>query len=80
MKTWPSWKRVGRTYVKALLETVELVDSFGFDGRTIQATNSLLPIADYLHKKGAPRDFETSDHFLTDRKLIRGWLTSSLSE
>ena len=63
---------------QALLETVELVDSFGFDSRTIQATNSLLPVAYYLYKKGAPRDFETSDRFLTDRKVIRGWLTRSI--
>ena len=61
-----------------MLETVELVDSFGFDSRTIQATNSLLPVASYLYKKGAPRDFETSDRFLTDRKIIRGWLTRSI--
>ena len=63
---------------QALLETAELVDSFGFDSRTIQATNSLLPIAYYLYKKGAPRDFETSDHYLNDRKIIRGWLTRSI--
>ena len=63
---------------QALLETVELVDSFGFDSRTIRATNSLLPIAYYLYKMGAPRDFETSDHYLSDRKSIRGWLTRSI--
>ena len=63
---------------QALLETVELVDSFGFDSRTIQATNSLLPIAYYLYKKGAPHDFETSDRFLADRETIRGWLTRSI--
>ena len=70
-KNWPGIRQ-------ALLETVELVDSFGFDSRTIQATNSLLPVAYYLQKKGAPRDFETSDRFLTDRKIIRGWLTRSI--
>ncbi len=63
---------------QALLETAELVDSFGFDSRTIQATNSLLPIAYYLYKKGAPRDFETSDYYLRDRNVIRGWLTRSI--
>ena len=65
-KNWPNIRQ-------ALLETVELVDSFGFDSRTIQATNSLLPIAytGYLYQKGAPRDFETSDHYLNDRKIIR---------
>ena len=70
-ENWPNIRQ-------ALLQTVELVDSFGFDSRTIQATNSLLPIAYYLYKKGAPRDFETSDHYLTDRKIIRGWLTRSI--
>ena len=68
---WPNIRQ-------ALLETVELVDSFGFDSRTIQATNSLLPIAYYLHMKGAPRDFETGDRFLDDRRAIRGWLTRSI--
>ena len=70
-KNWPGIRQ-------ALLETAELVDSFGFDSRTIQATNSLLPVAYYLYKKGTPRDFETSDRFLTDRKVIRGWLTRSI--
>ena len=70
-KNWPDIRQ-------ALLETVELMDSFGFDSRTIQATNSLLPIAYYLYKKGAPRDFETSDRYLNDRKVIRGWLTRSI--
>ena len=70
-ENWPNIRQ-------ALMETVELVDSFGFDSRTIQATNSLLPIAYYLYKKGAPRDFETSDHFVRDRAVIRGWLTRSI--
>ena len=68
---WPNIRQ-------ALMETVELVDRFGFDSRTIQATNSLLLIAYYLYKKGAPRDFETSDHFIHDRAVIRGWLTRSI--
>ena len=70
-ENWPNIRQ-------ALMETVELVDSFGFDSRTIQATNSLLPVAYYLYKKGAPRDFESSDQFLHDRAVIRGWLTRSI--
>ena len=70
-ENWPNIRQ-------ALMETAELVDSFGFDSRTIQATNSLLPIAYYLYKKGAPRDFESSDQFLHDRAVIRGWLTRSI--
>ena len=68
---WPNIRQ-------ALMETVELVDSFGFDSRTIQATNSLLPIAYYLYQKGAPKNFESSDQFLHDRAVIRGWLTRSI--
>ena len=70
-KNWPSIRQ-------ALQETVELVDSFGFDSKTIRATNSLLPIAYYLYKKGAPRNFESSDHFRDDRNIIKGWLTRSI--
>ena len=70
-ENWPNIRQ-------ALLETVELVDSFGFDSRTLQATNSLLPIAYYLYQKGAPRDFEVSDHYIGDRRTIRGWLTRSI--
>ena len=70
-ENWPNIRQ-------ALMETAELVDRFGFDSRTIQATNSLLPIAYYLYKKGAPRDFESSDQFLHDRAVIRGWLTRSI--
>ena len=70
-ENWPNIRQ-------ALLETVELVDSFGFDSRTLQATNSLLPIAYYLYRRGAPRDFEVSDHYIGDRRTIRGWLTRSI--
>ena len=70
-ENWPNIRQ-------ALMETAELVDRFGFDSRTIQATNSLLPIAYYLYKKGAPRDFESSDQFVHDRAVIRGWLTRSI--
>ena len=70
-ENWPNIRQ-------ALMETVELVDRFGFDSRTIQASNSLLPIAYYLYKKGAPKDFESSDQFLHDRAVIRGWLTRSI--
>ncbi len=70
-RNWPEIRR-------ALLETVDLVDRFGFDSRTIQASNSLLPIAYYLYQKGAPHNFESSDSYRKDRKVIRGWLTRSI--
>lgn len=69
-----NWEDIRQT----LLETVVLVDSFGFDSRTIQATNSLLPIAYYLHQRAAPPGFATSDQYLDDRRAIRDWLTRSI--
>ena len=69
-----NWPRIRQ----ALLETVELVDSFGFDSKTIQAINSLLPIAYFLYKKGPSGDFATSDKYVSDRRAIRGWLTRSI--
>lgn len=70
-KNWPLIRQT-------LLETAELVDSFGFDSRTLQAVNSLLPIAYYLYKKGAPTNFAVSDQYVSDRSAIRGWLTRSI--
>lgn len=69
-----NWPLIRQT----LLETAELVDSFGFDSRTLQAINSLLPIAYYLYKKGAPTNFAVSDQYVSDRSAIRGWLTRSI--
>ena len=62
----------------ALLETVELVDSFGFDSRTLQAhqlppAHRILPLPE-----GSTRDFEVSDRYIGDRRVIRGWLTRSI--
>ena len=70
-QNWPEIRR-------ALLETVDLVDRFSFDSRTIQASNALLPIAYYLYQKGAPHNFESSDSYRHDRVVIRGWLTRSI--
>ncbi len=62
----------------ALMETAQLIDTFGFDGRTLRAMNSLLPIAYYIYRKGSPTDFDTSDKYIEDRKMIRRWLTRSI--
>ena len=74
LKLEDNWPRVRQ----ALIETAQLIDSFGFDNRTVQALNSLLPIAYHLYRKGAPGDFETSNHYREERQAIRGWLTRSI--
>lgn len=69
-----NWPDIAR----ALLRTAELADSFGYDSRTLRATNSLLPIAYYLYQMGSPDGFVTSDRYRADREAIRKWLTRSI--
>ena len=62
----------------ALVETVQLVAGFGFDGNSIRATSALHPIAYYLYRIGAPSDFDSSAAYHADREAIRGWLIRSI--
>ena len=62
----------------ALLRTVELAASFGFNGQTLRADSALLPIAYYLYRQSAPANYVTHTQFATDREAIRGWLVRSL--
>lgn len=62
----------------ALLMTAQLMDSFGYDSRTIRAMNALLPIAYYLYRKQPPDSYIASDRFLEDRRTIKKWLTRSI--
>ena len=62
----------------ALVETVQLVTSFGLDGSSVRASSALLPIAYYIFRLGAPTDFDTHGKYEPDRKAIRGWLTRSI--
>ncbi len=62
----------------ALVRTVELAASFGLNGQTLKADSSLLPIAYYLYKRGAPSNYVTHGKFADDRAAIRGWLVRSI--
>jgi hypothetical protein len=62
----------------ALVRTVELVASFGFNGQTLRADSALLPIAYYLYKKNVPGNYVTHSQFAADRDSIRFWLIRSL--
>ena len=55
---------------EALLETVQLVTSFGFDASSIRAASALLPIAYYLYNNGTPSE--------DDRARIRRWLIRTI--
>ncbi len=62
----------------ALVRTVELASSFGFNGQTLRADSALLPIAYYLYHRNAPPNFVLSSQFEDDRQSIQSWLTRSL--
>ena len=62
----------------ALVETVQLVTGFGFDGNSIRATSVLHPIAYYLYRIGAPSDLDSRAAYRADREAIRGWLIRSV--
>jgi hypothetical protein len=62
----------------ALVRTVELVASFGFNGRTLRADSALLPIAYYLFRRNVPANYVTHSSFHADREAIRLWLVRSL--
>lgn len=68
---WPDIRR-------ALVRTVELASSFGFNGQSLRADSSLLPIAYYLFKRAAPENYVLSNKFADDRNQIRDWLIKSL--
>lgn len=68
---WPTIK-------DALVLTVELVSSFGFNGATLRADSALLPIAYYLHAKQVDGRFLNAQASATDREAIRQWLIASL--
>ena len=62
----------------ALIETVQIVTGFGFNANNIRAASALLPIAYYVYRIGAPKNFDTHSRYENDRKSIRGWLTRSI--
>ena len=69
-KNWPEIRL-------ALTATVELAASFGYNGQTIRAESSLLPIAYYLYRIKSPSNFLTHQEYSGDRDAIRNWLTRS---
>ena len=69
-----NWERIKA----ALLTTVRLASSFGFDGRNIRADSALLPIAYYLYRNGIADEFISRNEHKADRDAIRDWLIRSI--
>ena len=62
-------------FLKAIRLTVELIDSFGFNGSHFGSNNSLIPIAYYILQKGNNCKILSRDHKQhgDDWKRIREW-------
>lgn len=63
---------------RAIVLTVELVDSFGLSEQTLRADSALLPIAYYLYKRELPTNWISHTQYASDREAIRFWLIRSL--
>lgn len=62
----------------ALLLTVQLLSSFGFNGQTIRADSAILPIAYYLHSRNPGESYLAHSSYEQDREAIREWFIRSL--
>lgn len=69
-----NWAQIKR----ALYLTVDLVSSFGFDGKNLRANSAILPIAYYLYKLAPGENYTTHSKFAEDRQEVRKWLVHSL--
>ena len=56
---------------QALILTVQLVSRFGFNGQTLSADSSILPIAYYLYMRDPGESYLTNSRFKQDRQEIR---------
>ncbi|WP_417377382.1 DUF262 domain-containing protein [Gimesia maris] len=68
---WPDVKQ-------ALKVAVQLLASFGFNGKTLRADSALLPIAYYICHRKLDGKYVTKSAYNDDRQAIRTWLIRSL--
>ena len=69
-----NWSRISL----ALRLSVRLLADFGFSDRTLTAHSVLIPLAYYLHHRGADDRYLNANAFAEDRERIRGWVIRSL--
>jgi hypothetical protein len=68
------WKH----FARALNLAVRLLADFGFNSQTLLANSVLIPIAYYLHHRGAQEAYLNARGEADDREAIRGWVMRSL--
>ncbi len=62
----------------ALLNTVKLINRFGFSGQTLTATNAIVPIAYFLKKNNIGDEILHHAGHENNRNLIKEWLYRAL--
>ena len=68
---WPQIKN-------ALLRAATLLQQFGFNERNLTANSVIVPIAHYLHLRGAGDSYLDSTTDAADRLVLQRWVTRSL--
>lgn len=69
-----NWQRIR----EALLLSVRLLASFGFNSQNLRADSALLPIAYYLFTRQADEGYLHRVEYVQDREDVRQWLIRSL--
>ncbi|MEQ8393337.1 MAG: DUF262 domain-containing protein [Thalassospira sp.] len=63
---------------KCILNSINLVSSFGYNRDTLTANNALLPISYFLYQAGNPRNFVDSSKYKKQRSTILEWISIAL--
>ena len=74
MRIEANWENIKR----AIKQSVHLVSSFGYTGKTLSSNNALIPIAYYLLTIGMPDNFVESGATKKNRAKIKKWLIMAL--
>ncbi len=62
----------------ALLRAATLLQQFGYDERNLTANSVIVPVAHYLHLRGAGDSYLDSTADAADRLVLQRWVTRSL--
>jgi hypothetical protein len=68
------WEEIG----SALKVAASLLADFGFSGATLTANSVLIPVADYLNRRGLGDSYRTSASHREDRDALRRWIQRSV--
>jgi len=63
---------------EALVLTVRLLETWGYNRDTLASNNVVIPLAYYIFKQGNPTELISSPSFAEDRKKMQRWLMRAL--